>query len=238
MNNRVYLVAALAMFFVVAACGQGPAAPEAELPSKAPFPTENARDAREARPAEGLITPEPPSSPEQAPRTPVAPAFKDTVLPNWRYVNSGWVEPVDGESIAAFAQELRAFVITNQREFDAFNAGFTLRLSRGTSVSLARIDFEESILLAAYYLWRPVQGDPLSVVGFSVDISGDVSGKGNRATVELELDDQPQGRLRPYLMAPMRVVAVNKDMFPAGETIEFVFKLDGEPVSTVTAAID
>ena len=137
---------------------------------------------------------------------------------------------MDGESIAAFAQELRAFVITNQQEFDAFNAGFTLRLSRGTSLSLSRIEFEDSILLAAYYLWRPVQGDPLSVVGFSVN--------GNRATVEMELEDQPQGRLRPYLMAPLRIVAVGKDMFPAGETIEFVFKLDGEFVSTVTAAID
>ena len=188
------------MFFVAAACGQGP---ETAVPAEAPSPSVEA---------------------------PATPEVKDTVLPNWRFVNSGWVEPVDGGSTAAFAQELRAFVITNQQEFDAFNAGFTPRLSRGTSVSLARIEFEESVLLAAYYLWRPVQGDPLSVVGFSVN--------GNRATVELELDDQPQGRLRPYLMAPMRMVAIARDKFLAGETTEFVFKLDGETVSTVTAAID
>ena len=141
---------------------------------------------------------------------------------------------MEGGSAAAFSQELRTFVITNQQELDDFNAGFTPRLSRGTSISLARIEFDDSILLAAYYLWRPVQGDPLSVVDFAVDISGER----NRATVELELDDQPQGRLRPYLLAPMRMVVVNKDMFPAGEPVDFVFKLDGEPVSTVKAAID
>ncbi len=141
---------------------------------------------------------------------------------------------MDGEIAGAFAQELRAFVITSQQEFDAYNAGFTPRRSRGTAASLARIEFEDSILLAAYYLWRPVQGDPLSVVGFSLDISGE----GNRATVELDLEDQPQGRLRPYLLAPMTVVVVDKGMFPAGETVEFVFELNGEPVSTVTTAIN
>ena len=202
-NNRVYLVAALALFFVGAACGQGPAPPETASPSEVPSPSAQA--------------------------TPVQPA-QDPAPRNWRYVNSGWVAPVDGETAGAFAQELRAFVITSQQEFDAYNAGFTPRRSRGTAASLARIDFGDSILLAAYYLWRPVQGDPLSVVGFAVN--------GNRATVELDMEDQPQGKLRPYLLAPMTVVVVDKDMFPAGETVEFVFELNGRPAATVTAAID
>ncbi|PKB63728.1 MAG: hypothetical protein BZY80_05630 [SAR202 cluster bacterium Io17-Chloro-G2] len=220
-NDRVYLGVALAMLFMVAACGQGAARPQADSPSEASAPF---KETQEARPAEGLTTQQPPSSLEQVP------AFKDPAPPNWRYVNSGWVEPEDAGSATAFSQELMAFVITNQRELDAFNAGFTARLTRGTSVSLARIEFEDSILLAAYYLWRPVQGDPLSVVGFAVT--------GNLATVELELEDQPQGRLRPYLLAPMRVVALSKDLFPAGEMVEFVFKLNGEPAATVSAAID
>ncbi len=151
-------------------------------------------------------------------------------LPNWRFVNSGWVQPKDHQSAGAFSQVLKAFVITDQQEFDGFNAGFTLWRSRATAASLARVEFEGSILLAAYYVWRPLQGDPLSMVGFSVE--------GNQVTVEMELEEQAQGRLRPYLMAPMTVVAVKRSLFSTSGPIEFVFQVNGKTAATVTAAID
>ena len=129
-----------------------------------------------------------------------------------------------------FAQELRAFVINNQEELDRYNDEFIPRRTRGTPVSLGRIDFPRSVLLGAYYLWKPVQGDPLSVVGFSLE--------DRRATVQLELEESPQGRARPYLLAPMTMVALDRSLFPSGQPIEFAFQLDGQLMATVEATID
>ena len=150
--------------------------------------------------------------------------------PLWRYVNSGWVYPDVEDDLQVFSEELKVFVITSQDELDAFQQGFTTKRTLGTTTSLGRIDFPESILLAAYYLWRPFQGDPLSVAGFSVD--------GNRADVFLDLDDSPQGKEYPYLLAPMIMVSVDRSQFPAGEAIEFAFHLNGEPHTTVVATVE
>ncbi len=170
------------------------------------------------------------STPQISPPTEISEASVSAGAPLWRYVNSAWVTPHNGEQAGAFTQELRAFVITSQEELDRYNGGFNARLTRGTITSLGRIDFLESVLVAAYYVWRPVQGDPLSVVGFSLD--------GNQATVELDLDELPQGRARPYMMAPMTMVAVDRSIFPIGQPIEFDFQLNGEPAAKVVATID
>ena len=150
--------------------------------------------------------------------------------PLWRYVNSGWVYPDVADDLQVFSEELKVFVITSQEELNAFQQGFTTKRTLGNTTTLARIDFPNSILLAAYYLWRPFQGDPLSVEGFSVE--------DNRAVVLLELDDSPQGKEYPYLLAPMVMVAVDRAQFPAGESLDFVFHLNGEPHTTVAAAVD
>ena len=170
------------------------------------------------------------STPQAASPTVIAEASVGTGPPLWRYVNSAWVTPHNAEQINPFATELRAFVITTQEELDRYNGGFNSRLTRGTTTSLGRIDFIESVLVAAYYVWRPVQGDPLSVVGFSLD--------GHQATVELDLEETPQGRARPYVMAPMTMVAVDRSIFPTGQPIEFDFQLNGEPAAKVVATID
>jgi hypothetical protein len=129
-----------------------------------------------------------------------------------------------------FAEQLRVFVITSQEALDAFQLAFSLRRSLGTTTSLGRVDFPGSFLLAAYYLWRPLQGDPLSVVGFSLD--------GRRADVLLELEPSPQGKEYPYLLAPMTMVTLDRSLFPEGERIEFVFQLDGQPQATVSATVN
>ena len=149
--------------------------------------------------------------------------------PAWRFVNSGWAELAGGDAPGVFVQELRAFVITTQTELDEFNRGFNLRRGRGTSATLGNVEFSDSILLAAYYLWRPLQGDPLSVVGLTVN--------GTRARVELRLDESAQGRKYPYLMAPMTMVAVDREMFPLGTPLEFEFLLNGEPAAMVSATV-
>lgn len=151
-------------------------------------------------------------------------------VPPYRYVNSGWVYPDAEDGLQVFREELKVFVITSQDELDAYQQGFTTKRTLGNTTTLARIDFPNSILLAAYYLWRPFQGDPLSVEGFSVE--------GNRAVVLLELDDSPQGKEYPYLLAPMVMVAVDRAQFTSGEALDFVFHLNGEPHTTVAATVE
>lgn len=147
----------------------------------------------------------------------------------FRYVNSGWVAPLDGDALGAFSAELRAFVIVSQEELDAFEGGFVSKVSRGNAVSLGRIDFDRAALLAAYYVWRPLRGDPLSVREVRVD------GGAGRAVVTMELDENPQGRPYPYLFAPMVMVAVERALFPPGAALEFVFILNGEAADVVIA---
>jgi hypothetical protein len=129
-----------------------------------------------------------------------------------------------------FTGRLRAYVITSQEQFDVFQRSIAVKRSQGSTTSLGRAKFPDSVLLAAYYLWRPLQGDPLSVTGISLE--------GHEATVDLELAESPQGKEYPYLYAPMTMVTVDRSFFPAGEPLNFVFRLNGEPVATVLATIE
>ena len=86
-------------------------------------------------------------------------------VPTFRYVNSGWIAPLDAREAGAFSEELRAFVILSQEELDAFEDGYVGKVTRGNATALGRIDFDRGVLLGAYYIWRPVQGDPLAVAG-------------------------------------------------------------------------
>lgn len=147
--------------------------------------------------------------------------------PVFRYVNSGWIAPHHAREAGAFSEELRAFVIVDEEELDDFEDGFVSKVSRGNATTLGRIDFEASALIAAYYVWRPVRGDPLSVA--------DVRARGSNAVVELDLSDDPQGREYPYLYAPMIMVAVERSLFPEGEPVNFSFELNGEPALMLTA---
>ncbi len=158
---------------------------------------------------------------------PADPESAETTPSVWRYVNSGWVSPVNYFEASPYLEELHVFVITSQEELDAFNRGAIAKRILGNTTSLGRIDFLESVLLAAYFIWKPVRGDPLSVVHLSVI--------GDSAVVGLELSDDAQGRLYPYLYAPMTMVSVDRSLFPAGESVEFVFQLNGEPNETISA---
>lgn len=147
-------------------------------------------------------------------------------LPLWRYVNSGWVSPLNEETPNAFSRELRAVIITSSEEMDAFNRDVVSKRTVGTSTTLSRPEFPGSVVLAVYLMWLPVQGDPLSVVGLKVD--------GNKAVVELELNEDAQGREYPYLFAPMTMVTIDRSVFPDQGPIEFEFRLGEETAFTVT----
>ena len=113
-----------------------------------------------------------------------------------------------GRESGPFATELRAFVLTSQEELDAFEGGFISKRIYGNSTTLDRIRFDSAALLAAYYVWRPVRGDPLSVADLQVEEG--------RAVVKIELDEDPQGREYPYLFAPMIMVAGGALAVPRG----------------------
>ena len=164
-------------------------------------------------------TPVPPTA---TPIPPPTPTPRPSVV--FRYVNSGWVTPLGADYFSSpFAEQLRAAVIEGDDQLQAFQRSVFLRLSWGNQQSLARIDFQESLLLAAWYLWRPVKGDPLAVAAVRLE--------NGRAIVELELDDNPQGREYPYLFAPMVMVAVERAQFPNGQPpAEFEFRLNGQAV--------
>ena len=153
-----------------------------------------------------------------------------TGLPLWRYVNSGWVSPLGEQNANAFSRELRAVVITSAQEMEEFNRAVISKRTNGTSTTLSRPEFPGSVVLVAYLMWLPVQGDPLSVVGLEVD--------GNRAVVELELEEDSQGRAYPYLYAPMTMVTVDRSVFPDQGPVEFEFRLDAETVVTVTDTLE
>ena len=148
-------------------------------------------------------------------------------FPLWRYVNSGWVSPLNQESANPFSRELRAAVITSAAELAEFNRTVISKRTRGTGVTLNRAEFPGSVILVVYVLWLPVQGDPLSVVGMKID--------GEHVVVDLELDEEAQGREYPYLFAPMTMVTVDRIEFPTDGPAVFDFRLDGELKLTIEA---
>jgi len=167
------------------------------------------------------------SSAEQPSETPESETAQvPEELPLWRYMNSGWVSPADPQAPNAFSRELRAAVITGAEELEEFNRSVISKRTEGTGVTLNRAEFPGSVVLVAYLLWMPVQGDPLSVVDIEIE--------GDRVVVDLELDEDSQGREYPYLFAPMTMVTVDRGEFPAEGPVSFHFKLDGELQLTVT----
>ncbi len=177
----------------------------------------------------GSVTPtiEPPEEPPETGQAEVT--QEPPAPPLWRYVNSGWVSPSNG-SANAFSRELRVDVITSSEELERFNRTVISKRTVGTGTTLSRAEFPGSVLLVAYLLWLPVQGDPLSVVGVEID--------GNRAVVDLELDEDAQGREYPYLFAPMTMVTVDRDKFPAEGPVSFEFRLGGELQVTLTDLLE
>ena len=223
-GNVIPVVIAAAILLLLASCSSGATtiSPAAGTPTKGAQGTATASATIIETPTAAPITPSLEAPAADTPESPTTPL--------WRYVNSGWVSPREFGPAGAIAEQLRAYVITNQIELDAFNDTFFLRRSMGNVVSLGRVDFPNSILIAAYYLWRPLRGDPLTVEGFSIE--------GLQATVQLELEESPQGREYPYLLAPMTMVAMERSLFPTGQPIDFVFQLNGEPLATVVATVD
>ena len=138
-----------------------------------------------------------------------------------RFLLGGWIVPKDQDAGSEpFAETLKAFVITTEAEMRDFLEGLDFIRLRGNLAVIDRADFDEVVVLAVYYLWRPLKGDPLSLKRTTVD--------GAEVKISLELEQDPQGRERPFLMAPLYITALERRDLPDNASLEFVFLINGE----------
>lgn len=148
-----------------------------------------------------------------------------------RFLLGGWVIPRDEEGkVDAFAERLEAFVITTEEELRMFLDGLYLFRVRGNLESLNSSDFSKVVVVAAYYLWRPLKGDPLSIRAMAFN--------GSEANIDVELEEDPLGREYPYLLAPMNAAAVPKEDLPQGVPVKFVFSVNGEAAVTIVNTLE
>ena len=148
-----------------------------------------------------------------------------------RFLQGGWVVPNGTElETDPFAETLKAFIITTEEERRSFLDGLDLIRLRRSLEPLNRTDLAQEVVLGTYYLWRPLKGDPLSLVRTTLN--------GTVVEVSLELEEDPQGRERPYLMAPLYIVALKREELPSKVPMTFVFLLNGEVATTRTITLD
>ena len=148
-----------------------------------------------------------------------------------RFLLGGWVLPMDDEPEAdPFAETLKAFVITSEQELRNFLSGLDLIRIRGNMETLNRTDFSEEIVLAAYYFWRPLKGDPLYVQTVAL--------RGTEVTIHLDLEEGPQGHESPYLLAPMSITAIDKSDLPQGTPLQVVWRVNGKEAANMMVTLD
>ena len=134
-----------------------------------------------------------------------------------------------GEEAGPFAERLEAIVITTEEELRDFLDGVGFTRLRGNLETLDRADLAEVVVVATYYLWRPLKGDPLFIEKVEL--------KGTEIEISLELLEEPQGRESPFLMAPLYVAALDRENLPTGVPLRFVFLVNGEEADTLTVTL-
>ena len=148
-----------------------------------------------------------------------------------RFLLGGWLLPKNVDSGAdPFAETLKAFVITTEEELREFLDGVHLLRPRGNRESLNRTDLSRKLMVAVYYLWRPLKGDPLSLEKTVVN--------GTEVEVQFELLADPQGRESPFLLAPLYIAALDKEHLPLGVPIRFAFLVNGELAANRAATLE
>ena len=157
------------------------------------------------------------------------PTLPPTQEVSTRILLGAWTIPEKEES-NPFAETLRGFVISDEQQLDEFLIGLRLFRMRGNFENLAETDFSSVVLVATYYMWRPIKGYPLSIRQVSLR-DGDVE-------VTVELDEEALGRELPYLQAPLEIAAIDRQDLPQDAHLRFVFKLNGETATIVEHSLD
>ena len=148
-----------------------------------------------------------------------------------RFLLGGWVLPYDTEAADdPFAETLKTFVITSEEELREFLSGLDLVRLRGSADTLSRTDFEELVVVAVYYLWRPLKGNPLSMKAVRL--------KDTDLTIVLDMEDEPLGKEYPYLLAPMYIIGLERDRLPSGVPLTLRFELNGSKVASSIVVLE
>ena len=147
----------------------------------------------------------------------------------FRFLLGGWVIPVDQEA-DPFVERLEVRLVQSEEQMRDFLEGVDLLRLRGNTDILGDADFTQTLIVAAYYLWRPLKGDPLSVEKVFVD-QGVVH-------VDMLLEDDPQGRERPYLLAPMYMFSLDKEVLRESEVHGVKVILNGAAVEELPVSFD
>ncbi len=147
----------------------------------------------------------------------------------FRFLLGGWVLPLDQEA-DPFVERLEVRLVQSEEQMRDFLEGVDLFRLRGNTDILGDADFTKTLIVAAYYLWRPLKGDPLSVEKVFVD-EGVVH-------VDMLLEEDPQGRERPYLLAPMYMFSLDKEVLRENEAHGIRIILNGAAVEELPASLD
>ena len=147
----------------------------------------------------------------------------------FRFLLGGWVLPLDQEA-DPFVERLEVRLVQSEGQMRDFLEGVDLFRLRGNTDILGDADFTKTLIVVAYYLWRPLKGDPLSVEKVFVD-EGVVH-------VDMLLEDDPQGRERPYLLAPMYMFSLDKEVLRESEAHVVRIILNGATVEELPASLD
>ena len=167
------------------------------------------------------------NTPESSPSPGIIQGNGKELVP--RFLTQGWTTP-KGEESGPFAETLKASVVTTEDELTEFLDGLHLFRLRGSLEALNRTDLEQEIILAAYYLWRPLKGDPISLERIALNES--------EVQISLQLLENPQGKESPFLMAPLYITALNREDIPRGIPLKFVFLVNGEAAATRSVTLE
>ena len=148
---------------------------------------------------------------------------------NFRFLLGGWMIPI-GQEEDPFVERLEVRTIQSEEQMRSFLEGTDLFRLRGNTDILGDADFTQTLIVAAYYLWRPLKGDPLSVERVFID-DGVVH-------VDMLLEEDPQGRERPYLLAPMYMFSLDKQALRESEARVVRVILNGTPVEDIPVSLD
>ena len=148
---------------------------------------------------------------------------------SFRFLLGGWVNPTDQET-DPFVERLEVRLLQSDEQLRDFLEGVDLLRVRGRTDVLGDTDFTRTLIVATYYLWRPLKGDPLSVERVFID-EGVVH-------VDMLLEDDPQGRERPYLLAPLYMFSLDKEVLRENGARAVRFILNGAAVAELPMTFD
>ena len=131
-----------------------------------------------------------------------------------RSLLKGWILP---ENITenVFEEKLETHLIYDQQEAETLLSSMKFYRAQGKLEEISSINYDDNIVLIAYYLWRPLKGNPLLVERFEIN--------NNIVKAYITLDNNNIGKEYPLLLAPIHIVAISKSNIINTDTIQIFF---------------